>query len=139
LEVERSKAEIEIVIKAKEEEMEEVHKRWEHLTFKNVLTNEVIGNHIHKSLQITGNPHLAFINQSSCTGEYVEIKWSGTIQYLYRAPFHRDTCSRRYLSKMFSKEPSLKKAAVKVRKRARLRQRLKTPVKKFEGHGRSRT
>jgi hypothetical protein len=33
-----------------------------------------------------------------------------TIQYLYRAPFHRDTCSRRYLSKMFSKGPRLKKA-----------------------------
>jgi hypothetical protein len=32
-----------------------------------------------------------------------------TIQYLYLY-FHRDTCSRRYLSKMFSKEPSLKKA-----------------------------
>jgi hypothetical protein len=33
-----------------------------------------------------------------------------TIQYLYRAPFRCDTCSRRYLSNMFSKEPSLKKA-----------------------------
>jgi hypothetical protein len=35
---------------------------------------------------------------------------NNTIQYLYGAAFHRDTCSRRYLSKMFSKEPSLKMA-----------------------------
>jgi hypothetical protein len=44
------------------------------------------------------------INTSKYTIQY------NTIQYLYRAPFHRDACSRHYLSKMFSKEPSLKKA-----------------------------